>query len=149
MFLYMNELLVFLTIQGAMIFYACSEAYMERDTGWTQNEMWFRINFGNYNYTAYHIFVYWLAFPMAIILLPNLIIGFDMKMSLFLLVCYLIGTIVEDFTWFVVNAHYPLKKWNPHQTQWYPWLKIRWFYIPATYVIKGGIALFVFFRYYH
>jgi hypothetical protein len=140
----MNETLVFITIQIAMVFYACAEAYMEQDTGWRQNDRWFRINFGRYNYTAYHIFAYWLALPLIIIGLPTLLLGYGSKLVLFLFASYLIGTIVEDFTWFLVNPHYSWRKWHPDYTQWYPWIRIRRFYLPMSYAVKGIVASYIF-----
>ncbi|HLD25118.1 MAG TPA: hypothetical protein VJB96_04350 [Patescibacteria group bacterium] len=137
-----KDLVIFFTIQLAMIFFACAEAYMEGKEGWKWNPAWWRIWLpGGYTYTAYHVFAFLLFFPLVFIVLPLVVAGWDRHVFLVLLFSTIIGGRVEDFTWFVVNPLHPLSKWNPRETRWYPWMKIGAINLPVSYVGNGIVAI--------
>ena len=126
-----HEWLIFLVIQAAFGCWAVWEAYLEGKQGWTWNPAWWRIKLpGGYYYTAYHVWAFWIFGPLVIIILPQVVAGFSSRLTLVLLFSYLVGTILEDFLWFVVNPVYSFKKWNPKDTIWYPWLRLGNFSIP-------------------
>ncbi|OGG13813.1 hypothetical protein A2875_00950 [Candidatus Gottesmanbacteria bacterium RIFCSPHIGHO2_01_FULL_46_14] len=142
----LRDILLFLTIIVAMMFYAHAEAYMEGKNGWTWNPAWWRIKLPNgYTYTAYHVYAYYLTFPLLVFGLPLLLVGWNTHLMLVLSFSYIIGTGVEDFTWFVVNPLYPFGKWNPRQTRWYPWVSIGRFSLPLSYVARGIFCAALFF----
>lgn len=137
-----KDLSTFAIIQLAMICYACAEAYMEGAEGWKWNPSWWRIHlYKNYYYNAYHFFVYYGVFPLLIILLPLLLVGFTLHFFLVLCISFIVGLRVEDFTWFVVNPLHPLSKWNPKDTRWYPWVKLGTFSLPLSYVISFFVTI--------
>ena len=137
-----RDFLVFATIQLGMVLFACAEAYMEGKDGWKWNPKWWRINLpGGYTYTAYHFFIYFGMFPILLIFLPLLIAGWDRHLFLVLLFSYVVGSRVEDFTWFVVNPLHPLSKWNPQETRWYPWITVGKLSIPLSYTFNFIVAV--------
>ncbi|PJC80088.1 hypothetical protein CO009_02780 [Candidatus Shapirobacteria bacterium CG_4_8_14_3_um_filter_35_11] len=146
-----QEILIFITIQIAMVCWAFWESYMEGDTGWTWNPKWWRIKLPKgYTYTAYHIWAFWIFAPIVFIVLPLISAGFSWRLFWLLTGSYLFGSVIEDFTWFVVNPCYPFSKWNPRDTLWYPWFTIGKFSLPLSYIAKLAISLIIFlgpFRY--
>lgn len=141
-----HEWLIFFTIQAAMACWAVWESYLEGKSGWTWNPAWWRIKLpGGYFYTAYHIWAFWIFGPLVIIISPQVVAGFSSRLTLVLLFSYLVGTILEDFLWFVVNPVYSFKKWNPKDTAWYPWMNAGFLQLPWSYVLKGLISLIIFY----
>lgn len=140
----MNKILIFSIIQVAMVAFAYSEAVLEGEEGWARDKKcWrFRIN-KNYDYTSYHLITYYILFPILIIFLPLSIVGFQSHLFWLLLASYLIGTIFEDFMWFVFNPVRPFAKWNPEETTWYPWVKIGKFASPLSYVVKLAMGILI------
>src|SRR3989344_4693439 len=103
-----KDLLIFLAIQLAMVSYSHAEAYQEGKEGWKWNPKWWRIRLPRgYWYTAYHFFAFYLTFPILIFIVPMILVGWSTHLFLVLLFSYLVGTILEDFTWFLVNKDYP------------------------------------------
>lgn len=142
----LRDITVILLIQIAMVLFACSEAYMEGAGGWKWNPAWWRIKLpGGYTYTAYHFFTFVGFLPLLIIVFPLVIVGWDTHLFRVLLFSYIIGTRVEDFMWFVINPLFPLRKWNPKETTWYPWVTIGKFSIPLSYLINFSVAAFLFY----
>lgn len=140
-----RDISIFIIIQLAMVLHACSEAYMEGKDGWRWNPSWWRIRLPRgYTYTAYHFFVFIGMFPLLIIVLPLVIGGWDRHLFLVLVFSYIVGGRLEDFMWFAVNPLYPLSKWNPKETRWYPWMTIGKFSIPVAYVVHGIFAIILF-----
>lgn len=140
--MFIRDLTVFFIIQLAMISFAHAEAYQEGKEGWKWNLKWWRIQLPNgYWYTAYHIFMYWVTLPLLIFGIPIALLGWNSHIFLVLLFSYLIGSTLEDFVWFVVNRDYPLSKWNPRDTKWYPWFTLGKFSLPLSYIIKLAASL--------
>lgn len=141
----MNELKIFLTIQAAMVAFAYSESVLEGPEGWARDKKVWRFKIGkNHDYTSYHVVTYYILFPILLFILPFVLVGFSWHLAWVLLASYLIGTIIEDFMWFVFNPCRPFYKWNHVDTTWYPWIKIGKFSLPASYVLKGTVAFLIF-----
>src|SRR3990167_1073944 len=139
--LLVRDLSIFLVVQIAMIFFSHAEAYQEGKEGWKWNPKWWRIRLpAGYWYTAYHIFIFFITLPLLVFGIPLILVGWDTHLFLILLVSYLVGTTLEDFTWFLVNRDYPFSKWNPKDTRWYPWVALGRLSLPLSYVIKITIA---------
>jgi len=140
-----KDILIFLAIQLAMISFSHAEAYQEGKDGWKWNPKWWRIPLpGGYWYHSYHIFVFYLTFPILIFLIPLILVGWNTHLILVLFISYLIGSTLEDFIWFLVNKDYPFRKWNPKDTRWYPWISIGKLNLPLSYFIKLLISIFLF-----
>jgi hypothetical protein len=52
----------------------------------------------------------------------------------------MIGLAIEDFMWFVVNPAVKFSQFNPEYANYYPWLKIGKFKIPAVYIVEILVA---------
>ena len=142
-----KQIYVFLLIQLAMISFSYTEAVLEGYEGWAKDRKVWRFKVSkNHDYTSYHLVTYYILFPLVIIALPLLVAGFSWQLFWLLLASYLIGSIFEDFMWFVFNPERPFKKWNPKDTTWYPWLVIKRFALPVSYVVKFviGVLMLVF-----
>lgn len=143
----MNKALIFSIVQIAMICFAYTEAVLEGPEGWAKDrKVWrFKIH-QRYDYTSYHLVTYYLLFPIIVIGLPLAVAGFSMSLLWLLLASYLIGTILEDFFWFVFNPERPFSKWNPTDTTWYPWFKFGRFYTPVSYIVKflAGVLILIY-----
>jgi len=139
-----KEILIFLVIQLAFVSWSFWEAYMEGDTGWKWNPKWWRINLPRgYTYTAYHVWAFLIFAPIVFIILPLIVAGFSWRFFWLLLAAVLLGTTLEDFMWFVVNPSYPLSKWNPNETKWYPWFKLGRLHLPISYIVKIVLATLI------
>lgn len=142
----LQDSFLFFIILLAMLFFAHAEAYQEGKNGWKWNTKWWRIPLPHgYWYTAYHIFMYFLTFPLLIFGIPFAIVGWNNHLMKVLLFSYLLGSILEDFTWFVVNRDYSFKNWNPKDTRWYPWITIGNFSLPLSYCAKFLFCLLLLF----
>jgi len=142
-----KHLEIFLLIQLIMVFFAYSEAVLEGEEGWAKDRKCWRFKISrHHDYTSYHIITYFVVFPLAIIILPQLLAGFSWSLAWLLFGSYLIGTILEDFMWFVLNPARPFSKWNPIDVPWYPWMKIGKISVPVAYVIKAaaGVAILIY-----
>ena len=142
-----KQIYVFLLIQLAMISFSYTEAVLEGYEGWAKDRKVWRFKVSrNHDYTSYHLVTYYILFPLVIIALPLLVAGFSWQLFWLLLASYLIGIIFEDFMWFVFNPERPFNKWNPKDTTWYPWLVIKRFALPVSYVVKFviGVLMLVF-----
>ena len=139
--MFLRDILLFLTIQAAMAIFALAEAYQEGKHGWKYNHRWFSVPIpGGYWLHAYHVFMFVGIFPLFLFVLPILIAGWNTHLFLILLFSYLIGLVLEDFLWFVVNPQFSFKKWNPRYVRWYPWIRIGNHAIPLMYVVVFALA---------
>lgn len=94
---------------------------------------------------------FWILRVMVpLFLLPVIIVaGLESRIVGTLAIAYVIGSVVEDFFWFVVNPYYGLGKWNSTDATWPNWIKIGPFELPLFYLISFAVTLilwFVFFK---
>ena len=140
-----KNLEIFILIQLIMIGFAYSEAVLEGKEGWAKDRKCWRFKISkNHDYTSYHLITYYFVFPLAIIILPQVLAGFSWNLTWLLFGSYLTGTILEDFMWFVFNPERPFSKWNPVDTYWYPWIRISRISIPLAYLVKLIAAILIF-----
>lgn len=141
-----KEWSLFIVIQIAMVVYAYCEAVLEGEEGWAKDRSVWRFKiYKDFDYTSYHIAIYFIALPLLIIALPLLASGFSWRLFWILYDSYLLGTMFEDFMWFVFNPRRSLSRWNPRETTWYPWLQIKKFYLPWSYVYKPIMAAIIYY----
>ncbi|OGG29836.1 hypothetical protein A2971_03505 [Candidatus Gottesmanbacteria bacterium RIFCSPLOWO2_01_FULL_46_21] len=142
----LRDILLFFLIQIAYAAFAHAEAYMEGKEGWKWNSSWWHIPLpGGYTYTAYHVYMYVFTLFILTIILPLVVNGWEWHLFYVLGFSWCIGSNLADFLWFVVNPLYPLSKWNPKDTRWYPWITKGSFHIPRAYVIRFAIAVLLLF----
>ena len=128
-------------------FHARQEGEIEGKAGWARHLPTFRIStfitklLLNKEITGYHIFL--LLMFLTIFHVPFLFIPFTLKIE-----CQILGLmsfywVIEDFLFFLVNPHYPFKKFLKKNIEWHK----RWFLgLPYTYwwgIIIGGILLWI------
>lgn len=137
----LRDFLLFLTIQAAMALFALAEAYQEGKHGWKYNHRWFSVPLpGGYWFHAYHVFIFLGIFPLLLFVVPLLLVGWDTHLFLVILFSFMVGLVLEDFLWFVVNPQFSLKKWKPKYVRWYPWLTLGTTSIPTMYMVAIGMA---------
>ena len=136
----MNTLLIFIWIIAAFICMAFWEAYVEGKHPWAKKALgWRKRITKRYVLTAYH---FWVNLMFAFLIsLPLVVYGWNSELAGVLISAGVIGLIVEDFLWFIVNPFWNLKKFNSKAVYWYHWIKIGKFEIPWGYVIGIAIAV--------
>jgi hypothetical protein len=83
------------------------------------------------------------------LLIAIIVHGFESKFFGVLLIGYFIGTILEDFFWFVVNPSFGVTKFNSEYATWLKWSDFGFFELPTSYIYNFLLALvcwFVFVR---
>lgn len=126
----------------ALASFSVVEAYQEGPQGWKLNPKWFRLRLTKkYFLTAYHVVMFLFLFPVFIFVLPLYLVGWSMHLFAVLLFSYLVGIVVEDFLWFVVNPEFAFSKWNPFHTSWYPWVRMGKVAIPVPYIVVFCITV--------
>ena len=136
----MNEILITLYVIIIFIALAFAEGYQEGRYGWAARSYGWRMKFFKRILTAYHFWMWVILIPLAI-MLPLFIYDFNIKIFGALLVGYFLGSVVNDFAWYIVNPKVTLKDFNPKFANWYNWWAIFGFKIPDFYIFYPIIAL--------
>lgn len=141
----MSLLFAFLYVMFIFIAISFWEAYIEGPNGWASKQHGWTINLGIRKLTAYHFWSWIIMIPL-FLLLPLVVFGFDKSIFWFLVGSYFIGTVVEDFGWFVVNPKFPLKDFNSNKVWWHRWIKLNKFEIPDFYLpyLFIGALIYIF-----
>ncbi len=133
----MNEFIIFSWIIVAFASIAFWEAYMEGADGWASRQVGWKVKVGSrYHLTGYHFWLFGVTIPMFLVL-AWYIGGLTVQLGATLVCGYLVGMVLEDFLWFVVNPRWKLSEFRPDKVWWYPWLKLGrthglpYFYLPA------------------
>lgn len=138
----MNIALIFIWIYMAMIAMSFWESAVEGRKTWEKGKLGFKIPLGKYCLPAYHLFVFWIMWPL-LLTLPLVIYGWNLKLFGVLMSAYFSGVILEDFMWYVVNPTIKFKEsFNSKFATHYPWLRIVKFEIPVLYLV-GFLASFL------
>jgi len=137
----MKTILIFAIVLGASIANSFWEAYVEGDNPWGKRKLGWKIQLTKrYCYPAYHFFLFCVMWPL-LLSLPLVIGGWDSKLFGILVSAYMIGLIVEDFVWFVVNPAVKLSQFNPEYATYYPWFKFGKFQVPMVYIFESAVAI--------
>jgi len=138
----MKDIFIFLYIQLIFLSIGFWEAYLEGKGGWAANQCGWRIKFWPRSLDAYHFWCWVIMIPMFLIL-PFIIFGFVWHYFWLVIASALIGTVLEDFTWFVVNPEFPLRDFNSEKVKWHKWWKFGKFEIPDFYIpfLIAGIVI--------
>lgn len=141
----MRYALVFMVIILAMVATSFWEAYSEGRNAWHNSKVGWKLKLGKYVLTGYHFFLFFVMFP-ALLSLPFIASGWDKKMFLVVASAYLLGIIVEDFFWYVVNPSVGFKEWFTDFSDYYPWIKFKGKKIfPVYYIYAIALLLAVLF----
>ena len=136
----MNVALIFIWVILTFIIMAFLEKTIEGPNAWAKKSYGWKYKFTRrISLTEYHLTLN--IFILMMGLLPLIIYGFNLKIFGVLLSAFMVGMVVEDFSYFIVNPYFGLRKFNAKDARWYPWLKFGEFEIPAGYIINVVIAI--------
>lgn len=80
------------------------------------------------------------------LLIPLIVHGFDdSKLFGTLLIGYLIGIVLEDFCWFIINPNFGILRFNSKYATWINWINLGLFEIPCFYIINPFLAFLAWF----
>jgi len=131
-------ILIFALAWLAMIAIGCWESSVEGKNAWGKGKLGWKLKYKKrVLFTYYHFWLFIVMIP-AFLAIP-LVLNYSVELLGVLLSAYFSGLVVEDFTWFVVNPVFPLRKFNSKNAKWHIWLKIGKFEFPYSYII--GIIL--------
>ncbi len=138
----MNIFLIFVWIALAMVAMSFWEAYAEGRHSWNKNKLGWKIKLrGNFVLSAYHFYLFGVMLPL-LLTLPFVIYGWDTRLFGVIVSAYFLGTIIEDFGWYVVNPVVELKEFWTSFSDYYPWLRIKGQkIIPVGYILAIAIAI--------
>jgi hypothetical protein len=139
-------LALFAWMMGAFVALAFLEATVEGEQGGAEGTKGWRKEVFGFRLKEYHFWLWWVVVPL-LVFSPLLVTGPDPAVFGTLAIAYLIGGIVEDFVYFVVNPAFGLKKWNSGGAKWMPWFRVGRLEIPRFYVrnIAAAAAVWVLF----
>ena len=94
---------------------------------------------------------FWIFFVMVplFLLLPLIAKGFKSKLFGILAAGAFIGTMLEDFFWFVINPHFGLSKFNSTYATWLSWIRVGALELPYFYplaIFAAAVIWFVFIK---
>lgn len=137
----MQIILIFACVWGAMIANGVWEASVEGRKPWDKGKTGWKLQMGKYVLlTRYHFWLFGVMWPL-LLLLPFALFGFDSRLFGMLLSAFFTGLILEDITWFIANPFFGLRRFNPREVHWYPWLSLGPVSVPALYVVAALAGL--------
>jgi len=139
-----RDILIIPIVWCAMLATSFWESYVEGRNAYDKGKVGFKIRIGRFVFTGYHFFLFWITFPL-LLSLPLVVCGFSWRLFGIILSAYISGTIIEDFFWFIVNPVVKFSEWNPDFADCYPWIKIRKFAFPLSYLVGIIFSVLVLF----
>ena len=140
------DIIIFLYIIGIFIAIAFWEAYIEGSGGWAANQVgWripFKVGFLSRPLDAYHFWSWLVMIPM-FLMLPFVMFGWNAHLFWLIVMGFLIGTVIEDYLWFVVNPAFPLKHFKPAFVWWHYWIGWGKFRVPEIYVLYPILTVLI------
>lgn len=118
------------------------ERTVEGEFGGGEGTKGWRMNFFGYRLKEYHFWLWYVVVPI-FVFSPLIVTGPDPRVFGTLASAYLLGGILEDFLYFVVNPNFGLKKWNSRHGKWMPWFRVGRFEAPQFYVRNALAAVIV------
>lgn len=129
----MNDWLIFFWIILCFASISFWEAYAEGRHGGASQQVGWKLKVGKYFFTAYHFHLFAITIPL-FLFLPLVAFGWSGRLMAIIASGFLVGVVVEDFLWFVINPVWPLRDFNSEKVTWFPWLKIGKFELPIWYL---------------
>ena len=102
----------------------------------------------NFNGIGANSFMFYVMIPL-FILIPIITKGFDSKLIGTLIIGALVGGILQDFVWFLVNPYFGLARFTSVDATWLAWTNLGFIELPTLYLINFFMQIvswFVFFR---
>lgn len=142
----MSDIIILLYILGIFVSIGFWEAYIEGKGGWAKNQVGWRINFKvgflRRPLDAYHFWSWLIMIPMCL-MLPFVMFGWDWHLFWIVVIGFLLGTVIEDFLWFVVNPVFPLRDFKPKKVWWHYWVGFGKFKLPEIYILYPILAALI------
>lgn len=135
------DLVVISIIWAAMIASGIWESSSEGVRSWAKGKSGWRIGKKPWILTQYHFFLFWVTFPL--LLSIPLVVSYSPELLRTIVFAYLTGTIIQDFSWFIFNPRWRLRRFNPRYVDWHAWVRIGPLNIPVLYLIGITLALIV------
>ncbi len=107
----------------------------EGTKGWRRSILGYKVK-------EYHFWLWFVVVPI-FVFSPLLVIGLELRVLGTLAIAYLLGGVVEDFVYFLVNPYFGLGKWNSKDARWMPWVRIGRIEVPQFYarnVVAAGVV---------
>ena len=137
----LQNFLIILLVQIAMIATAFWESYAEGRNSWDKGKLGWKLEILGYELTAYHTFLFVVMFP-ALLAIPLVVNGWDLRLFGVLVSAYTLGLAVEDIFWYIVNPVVKFREFFSPFSDYYPWIRIRGKKIfPVFYVITLLVSL--------
>ena len=109
------------------------ETTVERELAGGEGTKGWRKSLFGYKVKEYHFWLWFVVVPI-FVFSPLAVVGPDVRLFGTLAAAYLLGGVLEDFVYFLVNPHFGLKKWNSMDASWMPWFKVGRLEVPRFYV---------------
>lgn len=129
------DIIIIALVWAAMIASGVWESSVEGRNTWDRGKTGWKLELPGIVLTKYHVFLFWIAFPL-LLALP-LVVAFSWELVRTLAFAYAAGLSIQDFSWFVSNPLWPMRDFTPEKVDWYPWLRIGRFAVPAGYVASA------------
>ena len=140
------DLIILSYILGIFVSIGFWEAYMEGKGGWAANQVGWKIDLGvgflRKPLDAYHFWCWVVMIPM-FLMLPFIMFGWNAHLFWLVIIGALLGIVIEDFLWFVINPIFPFRDFKPEKVWWHYWIGFGKYKIPEFYVIFPLLALFI------
>lgn len=136
----MNDLFVVFFIMLAYLAISFWESSVEGRNAWDKGKHGWKIKFrGKTILTRYHFFLFYIMVPV-FLSLPLVISGWDSHVFGVLLFSFFLGSMLEDFMWYVINPKVKFKEFKTEFSDYYPWFKIAGKKIVPLYYLFSTIA---------
>ena len=136
--------IVFFWMMLGFIGLAFLESTVEGGLGGGEGTKGWRKSIMGYRLKEYHFWLWFVVVPI-FVFSPLLVTGFDLRTFGTLAIAYLLGGVLEDFVYFLVNPNFGLKKWNSTSAKWMPWYRVGGIEVPRFYVrnILAAVVVWV------
>ena len=135
------DFLVIGLIWAAMIATGVWESSSEGVRSWAKGKTGWKIGRQPWVLTQYHFFLFWVTFPL--LLSIPLVLDYSAELLRTIAFAYITGVIIQDFSWFIFNKRWGLRRFNPKYVDWHAWIRVGPVDIPALYIIGAVVALII------
>ena len=140
------DIIILFYIISIFISIAFWEAYIEGNGGWAANQVGWNIKMKvgvlKRPLDAYHFWSWIVMIPM-FLMLPFVMFGFNLHLFWLVVIGFLLGTVIEDYLWFVINPAFPYKDFNPKKVWWHYWIGFGEYKVPELYIVYPVLAILI------
>ena len=120
-------------IWAAMVATGVWESSSEGVRSWAKGKTGWKIGRKPWILTRYHFFLFWITFPL--LLSIPLVVAYSHELLRTIAFGYVSGVIIQDFSWFIFNKRWGLKRFGPRYVDWHAWITLGPLKVPVLYVI--------------